>query len=173
MLMLVIVWTVSTQITSYVDAEGTTHYVDSPSKIPAKYRKNSKTLDAELQTVESRKVSPQQAQKERLERLARERRQEEADRLEAARKKALVPSKPATVDPNSPEERRRRWEQAMKEPPSVQVGHLQNDDPAVNVRFPGADGLKNGEACRAREAACAVPPECCSNRCNPTTFKCE
>lgn len=53
------------QITSYVDAEGTTHYVDSPAKIPAKYRKKAKPLEGSVSTVEGKKLTEEEERKAR------------------------------------------------------------------------------------------------------------
>ncbi len=60
------------QIVSYVDAEGTTHYVDSLSQIPAKYRKKAKALAAELSTVAPSQPTPEEAEARAKKALAEE-----------------------------------------------------------------------------------------------------
>jgi len=172
MLAFVIASALAGQLVSYVDEQGTTHYVDAPSKIPAKYRKKAKPLEGEVGTVEQQKPKDtRQPNSVQIEPASIREQQKEQQRLREQQNRANA--KPAAVDANSPEERRRRWEEAKTRGPEVKEYHHQNGRTAADVKYTGADGLKPAESCHQWGASCAVPPECCSNNCNAKTFKCE
>lgn len=111
MLAFVIASALAGQLVSYVDEQGTTHYVDAPSKIPAKYRKKAKPLEGEVGTVEQQKPKDtRQPNSVQIEPASIREQQKEQQRLREQQNRANA--KPAAVDANSPEERRRRWEEA-------------------------------------------------------------
>jgi hypothetical protein len=154
---------VAAQFTSYVDESGTTHYVESPNQVPAKYRKKSKVTEAEVSTVTARKPTD-------AERLARE------TAAAAEARKTAAPNAPPTVapapDPDSPAERRRKYDQArlqLKTVCRMKGGRRE----CTQVPIIEAEGLKAGESCRPAGAPCTIPPECCANNCNKNTFTCD
>ncbi len=165
MISLLVSLAVCGQITSYVDAEGTTHYVDSPSQIPAKYRKKAKPLEAELSTVAP--SEPTRAETDaRMKKLLEEQdRAGPPGKAATARKPEPKPDQPVLT---AQQKERQKYDAAVKDL------KLECSGPRCVVRpTSSTPALKPGESCRSAGASCTVPPECCSHRCNSTTFTCE
>jgi hypothetical protein len=150
------------QIISYVDAEGTTHFVESPSQIPAKYRKKAKALETELSTVAPQKLTKE----EEAARLAKE--QAAKERAGQATRPGKTERKPEATGPTAQRKERDAYDKAASE---MQI-RCYGDNCVVQQTL-DKPALKPGESCRPVRAACTVPPECCSKNCNSNTFTCE
>lgn len=166
MMALIVSLSVFGQISSYEDAEGTTHYVDSPSQIPVKYRKKAKPLEATLSTVQSRVLSKEEQAAADAAKRDRQRKEDEAAAA-ASRSRAVTPST------RSPQETAQQRERKKYDESPMSMRCYGGPDKCI-VR-PGGDnrGLKSGESCHASGSSCTVPPECCSHKCNSSTFLCD
>jgi hypothetical protein len=168
MFLLMISLAVCGQIVSYVDSEGTTHYVDSPSQIPAKYRKKAKALEGELSTVAPGKLTKEEEAARAKKALAQES-GAGPNAVSAARRVGDAAKKPEEPVLTTQQKERQRYDTAVNDL------KLDCSGPRRCVVRPTSNkpALKPGESCHASGAACTVPPECCSNRCNSNTFICE
>jgi hypothetical protein len=145
------------QLTSYVDDQGTTHYVQSPAEVPAKYRKRQKPLEADISEVAG---TPMPERKEPRPTRA-----------------APTPTPEAKRAPSNDADERRAREAA-----NARDAKLRSTPSDVRTTCVGkhcysrftvkGEGAKPGSSCASGGASCTVGAECCSGRCG-SALTCE